>query len=157
MALAFSAESEAKIQSALSECYNPQAALLPVLYIAVEEFGSLTPEVLDLVAGRLDLPRQHVEGVATFYTMYPRQARGRYHIQVCRTLSCALMGGPRIVEHLETRLGIKPGEVTPDGTFSLEEVECLALCGGGPAMLINQTPYENLTVESVDLLLARLT
>ena len=89
MALEFSAESEAQIKDALEECYTTQAALIPVLYVAIDQFGHLTPEILDLVAKRLDLPRMFVESVASFYTMLHKQPVGRYHVQVCRTLSCA--------------------------------------------------------------------
>jgi len=156
MALSFSTESEARIAEALGEYYNPQAALIPVLFIAADQFGALGPEVLDLVATRLGLPRMFVEGVSSFYTMLPKAPRGRYHFQVCRTLSCAMLGAPVLTEHLKERLGIKPGEVSADGRYSLEEVECLALCGSGPAMLVNQTAYQNLTVAELDRILASL-
>lgn len=150
MRLEFSAESEAEIKQALDDYYNEQAALIPVLYVAQEQFGSLTPEALDLVAGRLNLPRMHVEGAASFYTMLYRRKVGRYHIQVCRTLSCALGGAREIVDHIRKKLDFGPDGVTADGKFSLEEVECLAMCGSAPAMIVNRTNYENLTVEKSD-------
>lgn len=153
MALEFSADSEAKIKNALEEYHDRQAALIPVLYIALDQFGALTPEIYDLVAGRLEQPRMFVEAVATFYTMLYKKPVGRHHIQVCRTLICAMAGAPRILEHITEKLGIKPGETTPDGKFSLEEVECLAMCGSGPAMIINKTNYENLTVEKIEEIL----
>ncbi len=156
MALEFSAESEAQIKDALEEFYTTQAALIPVLYVAIDQFGHLTPEILDLVAKRLDLPRMFVESVASFYTMLHKQPVGRYHVQVCRTLSCAMTGSKSVVEHIKKRLQIEPGQVTEDGKFSLEEVECLAICGTAPAMIINKTNYENLTIEAVDRILDEL-
>ncbi len=153
MALEFSAESEARIQRALEEYYDRQAALLPVLYVAQDQFGHVTPEVTELVAKRLQLPRMHVESVASFYTMYYKAPIGRYHVQICRTLSCAMSGAGAVIQHVKKKLAIGPGEVTPDGKFSMEEVECLALCGSAPAMIINKTNYENLTIEKVDQIL----
>ena len=153
MALAFSAESEQRIREALDEYHDAQAALLPVLHVAQDQFGWLSGEAIDLVARRLALPRMHVVSVVSFYTMFHTQPVGRHHIQVCRTISCAMAGAPSIVRHIEEKLGIGPGEVTPDGRFSLEEVECLALCGSGPAMLVNKTEYENLSPQKVDAIL----
>ncbi len=156
MALEFSAESEKRINEALDEYYNTQAALIPVLYIAQDEFGPVTPEVMDLVAKRLELPRMFVEAVASFYTMYLKKPFGRHHIQVCRTLSCHMAGAQNIVAHIKKKLELEAGGVTPDGKFSLEEVECLAMCGSAPAMIINKTNYENLTIEKVDEILDNL-
>jgi NADH-quinone oxidoreductase subunit E len=156
MALEFSTESEARIKHVLSEYYDKQAALLPVLYVAQDQFGHINAEICQLVAQRLELDRMHVESVASFYTMYYKQPIGRHHIQVCRTLSCAMAGSGRLVDYLSTKLGIKPGEVTPDGKFSLEAVECLAMCGSAPVMIINKTNHENLTNEKVDEILASL-
>lgn len=153
MALEFSSKSEEKIKEALAEYYTTQAALLPVFYIAIDEFGAINGDVLDLISERLGLPRMFVESVASFYTMLYKKPVGKHHIQVCKTLSCALAGSKEIVSHVKTKLGIEPGEVTEDGKFSLEEVECLAMCGTAPAMIINQTNYENLTVEKVDKIL----
>lgn len=153
MALEFSVESLGKIKNALEEYYDTQAALLPVLYVAQEQFGYVTGEVLALVANQLELPRMHVESVASFYTMYYKEPVGRHHIQVCRTLSCAMSGSAEVVSHIKEKLGISAGEVTKDGKFSLEEVECLAMCGTAPVMIVNRTNYENLTAEKVDQIL----
>ncbi len=156
MALEFSAESLAKIQDALDEFYNVQSALLPVIYVAQEQFGFINSEALELVARRLDLPRMHVESVASFYTMYYKHPVGRYHIQVCRTLSCALHGSLKLIDYIEKKVGVKPGEVTSDGKFSVEAAECLAMCGTAPAMIINKTNYENLTEAKIDQILDSL-
>lgn len=156
MSLAFSAATAERVREAIRQSLDKQAALLPVLSLAQEEFGALSREALQLVAATLGLPYQHVESTATFYSMFTRVPRGRYHIQVCRTLSCAMLGAPSLLQHLEEKLGVKPGEVTSDGKFSFEGVECLALCGDGPAAQINQTNYVHLTIEKLDALLASL-
>jgi NADH-quinone oxidoreductase subunit E len=94
--------------------------------------------------------------VATFYTMYYKQPVGRYHIQVCRTLPCALRGSKKISEFVHERFGIKPGEVTQDGMWSFDEVECLGSCGTAPMCQINDVFFENLTEEKLDQLLIRI-
>ncbi len=156
MALEFTPESEAKVKEFEETYYNKMACLLPTLWVAQDQFGYLPPEALDLVAERLELPRMHVESVASFYHLYKREKVGRHHIQICRTLSCAMFGSQTLLEHLEEKYNLKPGEVTPDGKFSLETAECLALCGTGPAMLINKDTYEHVTVEKLDKILDSL-
>ncbi len=153
MSLAFSSEAEAKIRKYLDDYYNTQAALLPVLYVAQDEFGYLSGEAMDLVAERLGLSRMHVQSVATFYTMYYKQPMGKYNIQVCRTLSCAMCGAYDLIGHIGKKLGIKPGETTKDKKFTLTPVECLALCGTAPVMMINKDVHENLTAEKIDAIL----
>ncbi|RJO63130.1 MAG: NAD(P)H-dependent oxidoreductase subunit E [Myxococcales bacterium] len=156
MALEFSQESEARVKEVLDEYYNVESTVIPVLFIAADQFGAIDGEVCVLVAKRLGLDRMHVETVASFYTMVPKKPQGRYHIQVCRTLSCAMAGAPRLADHLHRKLGVEPGEITADGKFSYEEVECLAMCGTAPAMIVNKTNYENLTPEKIDQILDRL-
>ena len=95
-------------------------------------------------------------GIATFYTMFNLKPIGRHHLQVCRTLSCSLMGADRLFQYLEKKLGIGHGETTPDGRFTLRRVECLAACGGGPCMQVNLDYHENLDEAKVDALLERL-
>ncbi|MFN2432842.1 MAG: NAD(P)H-dependent oxidoreductase subunit E, partial [Gemmatimonadota bacterium] len=104
----------------------------------------------------LDVPPAEVQAVISFYTMFDRRPAGRYKLQVCRTLSCALMGAYDVLRHLEERLGIHDGETTADGLFTLQEVECLGSCGTGPMMQVNAKYYENLTLERVDGLLETL-
>ncbi len=152
----FSEQSEQKIQEALKHYPTRQAALLPVFWIAQEQFGWLSNEVMELIARRLDLSPAHVYGVATFYTMLLKEPVGKYHLQVCRTLPCALMGCDSIIGHLKERLGIEEGQTTPDKKFTLTTVECLASCGTGPAMMVNERYYEGLTVEKVDEILGNL-
>jgi len=130
-----------------------QAAILPTLHLAQREFGFLSPETISTVAALLGFTPAQIEGVATFYTMYNRKPVGKYHLQVCRNLSCSLMGAEALIEHMSRKLGIKPGGTTADGTFTLSTVECLGSCGTAPVMQINDDYYENLTEESVDAIL----
>jgi NADH-quinone oxidoreductase E subunit len=127
--------------------------LLPVLWLAQRDFGWISPEVMELVAETCGTTPAHVYSLATFYTMFELERPIRYHIQVCTNLSCSLAGSESILAHLEKRLGIRAGESTEDGRFRLSKVECLASCGTGPMMQVNDAYYEKLTPEKVDALL----
>lgn len=129
---------------------------MPTLWLAQEEFGYLSLEVMEYVAGLLELSPAFVASVASFYTMYYKKPIGRHHIQVCRNLSCELLGANRITDCLRKRLGIEVGETTTDGKFSLSEVECLASCGTAPMMQVNDDYVENLTPESTLEIIDRL-
>jgi len=134
-----------------------QASLLAALYIAEEQFGWLSPEAIQHVADRLNLSPGQVHATASFYTLFKLQPKGQYRIQVCEGLSCYLAGGAEpIIDHVAKCLGIKPGETTRDGKFTLEVVQCLASCDTSPALLVNDTLYENMTTEKIDELLAKL-
>ena len=134
-----------------------RARLLTALYIAQEQEGYLTPEALERIAERLRVPESEVFSTASFYTLFRTEPVGRYVIQVCTGLSCYLVGGAeRLVDYLEGKLGVKAGETTRDGLFTLETVQCLASCGTGPAMRVNDELYENLTTEKVDMLVDQL-
>lgn len=152
----FNIESEREIEQILTRYPTQQAALLPVLHIAEREFGWISPEVMELVAKRLDLSPAHVYGVVTFYTMYQREPPAKFHVQVCQTLPCALMGCEKVVDYLEKRLEIKAGEVTKDRRFRLSRVECLASCGTGPAMRVNEAYYEDLNEAEIDRIIGKL-
>ncbi len=131
--------------------------LLAALYIAQEQYGWLSPDAIRRVAHRLDLAPGEVYTTASFYTLFKLQPQGRYRIQVCEGLSCYLVGGAEpVVKHVSDRLGIRPGETSRDGKFTLEMVECLASCGTAPALRVNDELYENLTAEKIDELLGRL-
>ena len=149
----FSEKAQAEINEIVKRYPVKRSAILPALWIAQEEFGYLSEEAMRGVARLLDLNPTQVYEVATFYTMYYLKPTGRYVLQVCRTLSCALYGAMEMISHLEKKLGIKEGETTPDRLFTLRSVECVAACGNAPAMQINQDYYENLTVEKVDQIL----
>jgi NADH-quinone oxidoreductase subunit E len=132
-----------------------RSALLPVLHIAQAEFGGwLSAEVMDYVASLLDLKPIEVYEVATFYTMYNLEPVGNCVIEVCQTGPCQLKGAGDIIRHFESKLGLKVGETTPDGKFTLRGVECLAACGTAPVMKVGWTYHENLSTEKVDEFLA---
>ncbi len=134
-----------------------KSALLPVLHIAQAEFGGwLSPETMDYVAEILNLNSIEVYEVATFYTMYNLRPVGKCVLEVCKTGPCMIRGADDIVEYLENKLGIKDGETTPDGMFTLKTVECLASCGTAPMMQVGDNYIENLTSEKLDGILENL-
>ncbi len=149
----FTEENLRKVEELKKSYPKPMAALLPVLWLAQEQFGWISDETMHYVAGLLDLPYNHVLGVVTFYTMYNQRPVGRYHIQVCANVSCMLRGSDNLIEHLEHRLGVRVGETTPDRLFTLSEVECLGSCGTAPMMQVNNDYYEDLSVEKIDNLI----
>jgi NADH-quinone oxidoreductase E subunit len=126
-----------------------QAALIPVLFVAQREFSVLTPNVMDLVARTLELPATKVAATATFYTMLNKRPVGRYHIQVCKNISCYLRGSDEVTRTFEDELDLDVGESTEDGCFSLSEVECLAACGRAPVVQINEGYHEWVTAGDV--------
>ena len=145
-----------RIDEIKSHYPEKKAVLMPVLWMAQKKFGWLSKNVLQYVADLLELPYAHVHGVATFYTMFFKKAMGKYHIQVCTNVSCMLNGGEEIFLHISEKLGIDHNERTADGRFSLEEVECMGACGGGPMIAVNEIYYENMGIEKVDNLLDSL-
>jgi NADH-quinone oxidoreductase subunit E len=153
------AESRAQIDRWIAKypADRKQAAVMAALNIVQQQNGGwLTTELMDAVAAYLQMPPIAVYEVASFYTLYDLKAVGRHKIYVCTNISCMLCGSDTIVEHLQKKLGIKLGETTADGKFTLKESECLAACGGAPMFMIDQTYYENLTPEKVDAILAGL-
>lgn len=133
-----------------------KSALVPVLHIAQAEFGGwLSTETMDYVASILHIQPIEVYEVATFYTMFNLKPVGNCVIEICRTGPCMLRGAGEIIKHFEDKLGIKMGETTPDGKFTLRGVECLAACGTAPVMQVGTQYYENLTTVKIDEFLAR--
>ncbi len=132
-----------------------QSAVLTALTLVQEDNGGwLSTELMDAVAEYLDMPPIAVYEVATFYSMFDLEPVGRHKITVCNNISCMLCGGDDIIRHIENKLGIKVGETTPDGKFTLKrEEECLAACAGAPMMAIDGHYYEHLTPEKVDAIL----
>lgn len=135
-----------------------KSALLPVLHLVQAEYGWMSTPLMDKVAEFLNLKPIEVYEVASFYTMFFLRPQGKYVLEVCRTGPCCLVGAEKIMKHIEEKLNVKEGEVTPDGLFSWRGVECLAACGMGPVLQIgpDYTFYENLTADSVDELIDRL-
>jgi len=151
----YGADFEKKVDVLVARYPEAQAALLPVLWEVQRHKGWIDADSEDWVAQRLGCSAAHVHGVVTFYTMYKQREMGRHHIQVCTTLSCMLRGCDELVEHLQNKLGIKVGETTGDGKFSLVRVECLGSCGTAPMLQLNDTYHEDLSLEDVDRLLER--
>jgi NADH-quinone oxidoreductase E subunit len=140
--------------------YPPErtrAALLPALHLAQDLLGWLPDAAMAYVGFRLDIPPVRVREVATFYTMYRLKPVGRHHIEICNSVSCWAMGSEKILALCEQKLGIRPGEITRDGKFSVGEAACLAACGYAPALLVNNFRYvENVDEKGLDALLAEL-
>lgn len=153
MSTTFSSDELQTIASLKAKYPEAKAAIMPVLWMAQKKWGWLSEEVMQEVARVMDLPYAHVLGVASFYTMYFKKPMGRHHVQVCTNVSCMLKGGNRLYDHAKQRLGVGHNQATADGTFSLEEVECMGACGGAPMIAINETFHENCTVEQLDALL----
>lgn len=140
--------------------YPPErksSAVMAALRMAQDDNGGwLTRELVEAVAQYLEMPPIAAEEVATFYSMYEHKPVGRHKICICTNISCMLCNSDMVVNHLQNKLGIKFGEVTPDGKFSLKEVECLGACVNAPVIQIGNTYYENLTPEKLDEILASL-
>ncbi|MFQ5353994.1 MAG: NADH-quinone oxidoreductase subunit NuoE [Thermodesulfobacteriota bacterium] len=138
--------------------YNKKSAVMDALMLVQKDCGNnLTRGDMEDIADLLEIKPHEVNSVATFYTMYNyAKPVGRYHIQVCRNLSCALLEAEAIIAHIEESLGIKTGGTTPDNKFTLSTAECLGSCGTAPMMQINDDYYEDLTTEKVDAILAGL-
>ncbi|CEK18833.1 complex I 24 kDa subunit family protein [Chthonomonas calidirosea] len=153
----FSPEALAELEEIASHYPERKAACLPALWIAQREYGGhLTPSAIKEVAELLDMPCVEVEGVASFYTMYNLRPRGRHHIEVCTCLTCAVCGAYDVVHALEHELGIRVGETTEDGEFTLSEVECLNYCAGAVVAQIGDRYFTQLTPKQVPDLLAML-
>ena len=152
-----SEQSKTEILKIRDEYPDAQSALLPALCLAQQDYGGWLPEdAFDEVATLMDLPPTKVAAVASFYTMLNRRPVGQHLIQVCTNISCSLLGAEHLLDYLARKLSIGVGETTPDGKFTLVEVECLGSCGTAPMMQINDTYYENLTEEKVDSILAEM-
>jgi len=134
----------------------PRSALIPILHVAQEQDGWLTPEAIGHVAELLDLTSAEVYGTASFYDMFFTEPVGRHLISVCTNIACLLNGGYELLEHAEEKLGVKAGGTTDDGEFTLEEVECLALCGAAPCLTVNWRFFGPVTSESFDKLVGYL-
>ena len=152
----FSPEIEAEIDRHLAKYPVMRSAILPLMFIVQRERGYLDPPGVAYLAKRLKLRITDIWEVATFYSMIHLKPIGKYHIQVCKTLSCKLLGSDKITQLCADKLGIKTGETTADGRFSLSEVECLGSCGTAPMFQVNFAYHENLTAEKVDQILNSL-
>ncbi|MFA5405192.1 MAG: NAD(P)H-dependent oxidoreductase subunit E [Ignavibacteria bacterium] len=151
-------ETEIKKIEVIKENYpDSKSALLPVLWMVQEKKGWISEDSMKYVGDLLDVPYEHILGVVTFYTMFNSKPVGNIHLQICTNVSCMLKGGYELFEYVSNKLGIKNKEITKDGSFSIEEVECLGSCATAPMMQVNNKEfYENLTKEKVDKLIDSL-
>ena len=156
MAIEFSPETKNKYDKIIAKYPEKRAALLPALHLAQEEFGYITPEVEEYVAGLFDLTPAKVREVVSFYTLYHTQQPGVHVIQICRNISCHLTGGGELIDYLENKLGVGNGETTSDQKFTLQEVECLGACEFAPVMQIGETYHGPLTQTRIDEVLGGL-
>ena len=156
MAIEFSPDKLNRVNELINRYPHKEAAILPVLYLAQEEFGYLSLETIEYVAKLMGIPTASLYGTVSFYSLLYMKPMGRHHIQVCRTFPCALLGAEKITDSLKKKLGIDIGETTADGKFTLSEVECLASCGTAPVMQINDEYYENLSEEKTGAILKNL-
>lgn len=132
---------------------NARSAIMPALYLAQDKYATLDGLVYQAIAEILDIPEIYVFEVASFYTLYHREAVGRFHLQLCTNVSCMLLGAYDLLGHLEQRLGIRAGAMTDDGRFSIRAVECIGACDHAPVMMVNEDYHNDLTRERVDALL----
>lgn len=150
--MTFSPELEAKLTKLISS-YPPdrlKSALIPMLMFTQDEVGSITPELVQEVASRLKITPVQVDEVVTYYSMLHKKPMGKYHIQVCTNISCLLWDGDKLYEHACHKLGLGHKEVSPDGQFSLEEVECMGACSWAPAIQVNYDFHHHVTPEKFD-------
>lgn len=152
----FSTGLSKRIEEVVRQHESRESALISVLRVVQDEYGWLSRESMEQVAEMLQIPPAQVQNVATFYTMFFTEPVGKHVIWLCRTLSCALRGAENVEHYMCDKLGIKTGETTSDGKITLLEAECLASCGTAPAMLVDNTLYEELTKEKIDELIEKL-
>lgn len=156
MSVVFTKRAQQKCEQIIQQYPQKQAAMLPVLHLAEEEFGHISLEVEQYVASLLDVPPVKVHEVMTFYTLFAREPRGRYHLQVCRGLSCDLLGCGKIKRHIEKKLKLKVGGTSRNRRFTLSEVECLGACETSPMMQVNADYFGKLTTAAVDKIIKDL-
>jgi len=152
----FSPEAEKEFQKIMARSETKQGALMMTLHLAQSQFGHISSEVEEMISKRLALTLAYVHGVVTFYTYFHSKPVGKYLVQFCSTLPCALRGSEELFEHCAKKLGIKNGETTSNGKFTLLKVECLGSCGTAPVVQLNEDYHEDMTVEKLDRLLDSL-
>jgi NADH-quinone oxidoreductase subunit E len=151
-----SPENLQKLEAIRGHYPDGKAALLPALWIAQEQEGWISKEMMRYLGDLLGVPYAHVLGVVTFYTMFIDKPQGKYHIEVCTNVSCLLRGSDTIVDTVRKCTGAKPGETSADGKFTVSEVECMGACGGAPMIAIGDEYYERLTADKLEAILKTL-
>ena len=146
----FSEEFEQRFSTMLTHYPTKRSVLVPTLLYAQDEVGFLSDEVILEIAGRLDLTELDVRNVISYYSMLTTKPRGKYDVQVCTNIACMVRGGEQLFEHCKKKLGVGHKGTTPDGVFTLEEVECIGACSWAPAIQVNYDFHENLTNDKMD-------
>lgn len=147
---------EEKLEQINAQYPEKRSAIMPALYLAQEHYGYISKPAIAWVSSRIGVSPVEVMEVATFYTMYYKAPVGKYHVQICRTLSCAVLGAKTLAGYLRERLKVDAHTVSSDGLWSFEEVECLGSCGTGPMAQINDVFFENLTPEKLGEVMDRI-
>ena len=138
----------------IKEYPTQRSFLVPMLLYTQDELGYLTPDAIAYLASKAGVTELEVRNVISYYSMLHTKPRGKYHVQVCTNISCLLRGGEELFQHCKKKLGVGHKQTTPDGMFSLEEVECIGACSWAPAVQVNYDFHENLTPETMDAVLA---
>jgi NADH-quinone oxidoreductase subunit E len=132
---------------------RPKSALIPLLHLAQEQDGHLTEEAMAHIAELVGVTPAEVLGTASFYEMFKMEPVGRYMVNICTNIACLLLGGEELLEHAEEKLGIRPGQTTPDGLFTIEDVECIAACTEAPCLQVNYRYFHRITHDEFDALI----
>jgi NADH-quinone oxidoreductase subunit E len=140
----------------ISRYPQPRSALIPLLHLAQEQDGYVAEDAMEHIAELVGITPAEVLGTCSFYEMFKREPVGRYLVNVCTNISCLLLGGEELLGHLEVRLGVRPGSTTPDGLFTLEDVECIAACTEAPCLQVNYRYFGKVTTEAADALIEDL-
>ena len=133
-----------------------ESSILELLHLIQKENGYISEDDINDLSKLIDIPYSKIKAVLTFYTMFNQKKVGRYHIQICRNISCHMAGSKNLERYIKEKLGINEGEITPDGLFSYTTVECLAGCGNAPVIMINETYYENVDEKKLDEIINNL-
>ena len=150
-----SEETIKEIEVAAAKYPDRNSALMPGLWAAQRQFGYLSGDVIEAVAVAVGVPKAKAQGVATYHSLYWKEKVGKNVVMLCTNVSCTLVGAETLLEYLEKKLGVKEGGTSADGKFTLMEVECIGSCGSGPAMVVNETYYYDLTEQKIDEILAK--
>jgi NADH-quinone oxidoreductase subunit E len=144
-----------KLKTRFPPGFEP-SLVLPCLRRIQEKRGFVSDADIEALVSYLGVPRMQVEQVLSYYTQFRRRPIGRWHLQACRNVTCSMRGSERLIDHLARTLGVQPGGTTPDGRFTLTEVECLGSCGTAPVVMVNDAYHENVSIERLDALLDSL-
>lgn len=148
-------DQERQLLELIDRCRNEQGALMPVLQGAQKIYGYLPAEVQQIIADKMEVSLEEVYGIVTFYSQFSLNPKGKYQISVCLGTACYVKGSQKILDRISEKLGIGPGEITPDGKFSLDSTRCIGACGLAPVMVVNGDVYGRLTEDDVDKIMAK--